>query len=218
MTTNKISSNLYRLLNRNSKLFLLVLVLSAVSVFLVSKTVFNVFAQTTVGGERMFTKMDLGNEPVKIVEIEVGGLVTELDRRFSSGDDWLAGTAIKFKNISRKTITYVNFGIDLKEQGATGFLAGDNLIYGFRVESKELKRDEGRALAAGEVAKVPLSSRSIEDIGKLLSGNKRLRDIDIAHITLMMVVFDDGTRWSGGQYLKPDPNNSGKFIPENKVN
>lgn len=217
----KMISNKFKLsgfLNRKSKLVLLILALSLVPVVVISVSVFNVFAQADIKKDRKFTKIDLGREPVEIVEIDVKGKVAELNSSYLAGDHWLEGTAIKFKNISNKTITYVNFGIDVKQEGTFGFLAGDNLIYGFRPDGKELKRDEGRSLASGDVAKVFLSSRSLGDIKKLLSGDKSLKDLNLAYISLLMVMFDDGTKWSGGRYFRPDPDNPGKFIAESNPN
>jgi hypothetical protein len=220
MILKKINSSLTGILNRNKRGILLILALMLVPMCVIAISVFNVFAQKDIKSNHKLIMYGLDKAPIEIVGVEANGKVIELNSPYSAGDDWLEGTAIKFKNISNKNIVYVNFGIDVKEEGSTGFLAGDDLIYGIRPGGKEMKRDEARSLAPGVIAVVSVSSRSTEEIKSILAENvnnfshKGLKDLNLVQITLTQVVFEDGTKWSAGRYFKPDPNNPGKFIAE----
>jgi len=60
------------------------------------------------------------NEPVKIVELTSGKKMVDLDHPFANGDDWLENFKIKLKNLSDKTVVYVEIRFNFTEASAAG--------------------------------------------------------------------------------------------------
>ncbi len=177
--------------------------------------VFNAFGQTDKKLARTFVKTVNIQEPIEIIEIEANGTKVRLNTPFEGEDVWLDGTVITFRNTSNRTISYVNFALDVREKDAMRFIGGDNIVYGIGPDPKERKRDEPRTLRPGETARLPVPAQSIADIKWLVNKNgKDLKSVSECRIHLAIVAFADGTKWSGGRYQKPDPLNPGKYIPE----
>jgi len=214
MTRNKFYASLLRFSNRkNQFLFLVVFILPA---FLVLTTFFDVTAQTDK--QRTFTKDDLGKEPIQIVSLEADGKRPEIGKPYSGGDTWLDGMIIEFKNVSGRTIININFSLAVRDEETPmgRFLAGDNMVYGLRPDSKVRQRDEARTLAPDETARLSITAENLSNLKFLLKKKKDLKELTEAHITVLRVYFADGTTWYGGRYSRPDPQNPGKFMPENK--
>jgi hypothetical protein len=58
--------------------------------------------------------------PVKIVELTSGKKTVNLDHPFADGDGWLEDFKIKLKNVSDKTVVYVEIKFNFSEVSAAG--------------------------------------------------------------------------------------------------
>ena len=198
-------------------IFLLLALMAAV--FYVSKNFHAVFAQKA-DTERRLVEVAYDNKPIAINEISLKGKKVKFDENFSEGGDWLNDLKISFKNVSGRTITYVNFLVALRgpKPEPTGFPASDNIIFGYRHLPNEFRRDEDRVLKPGESAEMSLSPLAVGNIKRLLAEKtKDINDLTVAQLSIVVIMFSDGTRWAGGRYSKPDPSAPGRFIPEDNM-
>ncbi len=190
-----------------------------VTVFYVSKNVYSVFGQTQETNRKL-VEVAYDNKPIAIKEISLKGKTVKFDEKISEGGDWLNDLKIRFKNVSGRTITYVNFLVALRGSvlEPTGFPASDNIIFGYRHLPNEFRRDEDRVLKPGESAEMSLSPLAVGNMKRLLAEkNKDINDLTVAQLSIVVIMFSDGARWTGGRYSKPDPNAPGRFIPEDNM-
>src|SRR5258705_7895866 len=60
------------------------------------------------------------SDPVKIVKLTSGKKAVNLAHPFADGDDWLEDFKIKLKNVSDKTVVYVEIKFNFLEASAAG--------------------------------------------------------------------------------------------------
>src|SRR5689334_2445017 len=123
MFTRKSSPSVGSFTQWKPKLLTLFLVLSLVPVYLASRYIFAGLAQTKDSSIKIIKKVNFRDgrvkEPVEIVEIRSNGKIIHLDEPFND-DQWLKDLTIKFKNVSTKTITHLDFNILFPETGVSG--------------------------------------------------------------------------------------------------
>jgi hypothetical protein len=79
--------------------------------------------------------------------------------------------------------------------------------------SAELNPDPDKSaftLNQGQILEVPLGANY--EATKSVRDKQDLNGTRISKVRIEMVFFSDGTAWTQGSFLRPDPNKPGKFI------
>lgn len=190
-------------------------------VYFTARSLFKVLAQvqTTNSDEKVIRKKNFGpddsNEPVRIVEVLANSRVVKPDVSFEDKGEWLKDLTIKFKNVSKKTITHVDWNLGFPQTKTETPPMGYSLVYGLYYSKQAPDAAGMKYLAPGETAEVTLDDTSFQGMKKFVAKKKDLNDLSIVDLTLLVVYFDDGSQWSAGKFFRPDPGNPGKFIPNN---
>ncbi len=195
------------------KLILFLLVLSMIPVFFATKKIVVVFSQVRDKNKKEISKTTFDPEPIEIVEITSDERKLKLNEKFTQENDWLKDFTIKFKNISGKPIVYVSVVIDFPETDSTGNRIAHFLKYGVNPLARKNTNDEPKLLAPNDTTEVKLTSEKHTKLKNFLAQRNFLADLTKAHLTIMVVHFEDGTYWSAGTMFRPDPNRPGKSIP-----
>jgi hypothetical protein len=167
--------------------------------------------------ERIIKKETWLNEPVKIVKIQVNKSPVLLDRSFLASDDWLKGLTISVQNTSGKTIKYIEIALEFprtEDQGQEP-PSRDHLIYGeyppLPGENATPHPDQPPVLPGGIV---DLVLTDYDGTRRFLTETHYLASIKEVQISLDDIIFDDGTKFNGGQMWHRDPNDSNRWNPD----
>jgi hypothetical protein len=189
-----------------------------------------------VGSKTLTVDRPLADDPIRVVKVMEG--VTELkwdgheypnryawEAVFDAGDDWLRDLSFVIKNVSAKPILYVGIGSVLHE---TGDLVG------------EIARHANAGTTENAVGQRPQQALYSPTLGRWLKPDRRA-PVEVApgeEITLALenpkeyatlksrigssvtgcnamvghIFFEDGTKWEGHNYYRPDPEHPGRWI------
>lgn len=201
-----------------NKLLALLVVLAMVPVYLTARSMFSSFAQVRVADsdqkiiEKMKFRSSRVEEPVEIVEIIANGQKVKVDESFVDKGDWLNGLKIRFKNVSKKTITHVDWGLRFPQTKTDTPPMGYSLIYGLYFPKQAREAPGMKYLAPGESDEVTLQPDSYKKMKEFVAQKNDLNELNTVILTLVVVYFDDGVRWSAGSQFRPDPSRPAKYV------
>ncbi len=197
----------------SNRLLLVLVVVSIVPQFFVSRTLFISIAQTNQKKEKKITKARFENEPIEFVELKSNGNKFKLDEKFTQEEDWLKDFTLSIKNVSGKPITHISLAITFPETQSTGLPMTHFINYGVPPNVSQKNNDKLKLLAPNETVQISLSEENYAGLKNFLATrNHSLKDLTQARLTIMLVDFEDGTKWSAGDMYRPDPNRPGKYI------
>jgi len=141
------------------------------------------------------------NEPVEITNISVNGQSVRLRNkpvRLNEGNDWLRGLVVRFKNVSDKPISAVEFHLAVAEPGYLTTLITFTLKYGLTPSS--LNPGATELLMPGATAEVALSATWYDQakLSQAQGQNSSIALADHADLALSYVYFSDRTAWHEG--------------------
>jgi hypothetical protein len=193
-----------------------------VPVFLAACSIFIAIAQVRVANDdqRIIQKMRFKNsridEPVEIVEITANGQNISVDTMFYDKGDWLKDLTIKFKNVSKKTITHLDWNLLFPETKTSTPPLSHSMTYGLYYSKQAPDAPGMKYLAPGEIAIVKLDDESYQRMKKFVGRKSDVSNLNLVTLTLLVVYFDDGMQWSAGSLFRPDPSRPGKFVLDSK--
>lgn len=197
----------------SNRSLLILIVLLMVPLFFVSKALFTGIAQTNEKKQKKMTKETFKNEPIEFVELKSSGKKFKFGEKYIQESDWLKELTFDFKNVSGKTITYIGVAIIFPETQSTGVTISHSLSYGIPPNFPESEYNKSKLLIPNETAQIGFSAESYKALKNFLATrNHTLTDLTQAHLTIMSVFFEDGTKWGAGDMYRPDPNKPGKYI------
>ncbi|OLE51949.1 MAG: hypothetical protein AUG51_20355 [Acidobacteria bacterium 13_1_20CM_3_53_8] len=168
--------------------------------------------------DRIVEHTPFPHEPIQIVGASVSGKHFRLNERIDEDENWLKKLAITVKNVSPKTIIFINMYYDFPETKATGNIMAFPITYG-RNPQAAINSGEAKRLLPGEAADLTLTDEQYAKLKEFLERRHPISTIKRASMRLTDVYFDDGTIWSNGSFYRIDPNNPHKLIPiENTQN
>ena len=155
----------------------------------------------------------LKGEPLKSTEtvIPEQGIRTN---EFDANADWLKDFEVSVKNISAKTITYVQVNLVLPEVLWYGRTAAHQIHLGVDPDRKFL-RPELR-LTPNESLEIPLASE-YNELAILAKGREEgppIADVSKLEVEFHAALFDDDTLFQTGEMFRrnPDPNDRQRWI------
>ena len=157
-------------------------------------------------------KLTFENEPVEVISIGNNRSLFQFGEKFTQKSDWLKDFTIKFKNKSDKAITYLKIELDFPETKSSGNIMAFPLSYGISPISSA-KNDKEKPIQSGDDVELILSDTKFEALKTFIETRHPLNSLSKVDIRIVFILFDDGTAWSSGNFMRPDPNNPKKFIP-----
>ena len=162
--------------------------------------------------ERVIQRIALPNEPVEVLEVEVGGRAVKLNSVFTAGRDWLKGLKLKMKNVSEQPIVFAEIMIKIPKSGTMEHPLGIPVRYG------QLPPPPGEAVSTsapkpvshGKVIELVLSDKTFNTAKSFLSEHQ-VMEVGEVKMFGLMIIFDDGTGWNEGVRLRRDPSNPRKW-------
>jgi hypothetical protein len=154
------------------------------------------------------------------MEVKVGEQAIQFDNTFVADEDWLRGSKFKLKNISGKSIVYLEIELWIPASVTNGRPLIVPIRYG---QMPSASSGSSVATAPDSVLdgnEVELSvSDKIYTNAKQVLANRGSNSISDVEVRIGMVIFDDGTAWREGHLLRRDPNNpdSWKAVPRSKL-
>jgi len=167
--------------------------------------------------DRMITKYSWRNEPIEISNLRVKGRVAKLDAVFEEDEDWLDGLTVTVKNISNKTVDYIELNLEFPapDHSAPEPESVDHLLYGTypQLPGQEVTpHPDQPPLQAG--AKADLVLTDYEGLRDFLVQTKKSTSVKQIQISISEVIFDNGTKWSGGQLFRRNPDHPNRWEPD----
>lgn len=166
--------------------------------------------RATLQDDRTIDTLPYGNEPVDLLEIKFKGVNVKAGEKVKGGDEWLKDVSLKLKNRSSKRIMYVDVAFDFPETKATGAVISYSLRLGNRIGAPAPVRTP-LAFESGESLNVPLAEE-YEKLKPFVEKSYPIASLSRVRIRVNFVGFADGTAWSAGSFVKPDPNNAGRYV------
>lgn len=150
--------------------------------------------------------------PVEIIDVKVKGKAIKLNEKINEdADDWLDDMSLTVKNISDKTITYIQLDLDFPETKSTGTLMRFILRYGKNPRAL-FTTNPLEPLLPNQTATFHLSDQTLAGLKKFMETRQPLNRLKKVDLMLEQVFFEDGTWWFAGSLFRPDPNNPKKYI------
>lgn len=165
---------------------------------------------------RTVKKKTWGNEPIEILTVKVKGTVVDFNQVFTSGNDWFNGLTLSVKNISNKTIVFINLALDFPPPEGASKGTRDRMLYGQAPlppgETDDILPPKDQPLLASN-GTAALTLSDYDDTRSFLDEAGQTQSIREVTIDIDEVIFDDGTMWTGGRMLKRNPVNPDEWIP-----
>jgi hypothetical protein len=164
------------------------------------------------GQEKSLQKLKhYSNEPLEIVDIKMSNKDVKLGEKLNANDDWLKGLALKFKNISGKDIIYIEIDLNFPETQASGYEMSFPLKLGHRPGTNNANAP--LRLKANAEMSIVLDDVKYDQLVKFIEHRHSISAINKALITNGVIIFADGTAWSGGIFYQQDPDNPNRYVP-----
>ncbi len=152
-----------------------------------------------------------GNPQVKITGIEVGNNKREFDKEFDELDDWIKRLSLEVNNVAAKPIVFLQVNLKFPDTLSSGSI----MVYPIRIGKQPgvMMSPNRQDLNFKPTEKLQISaSIEYEEIEKFLRTRHSLADIKKIEIEVGFIIFQDGTAWAAGDFLRPDPNNPRRYI------
>ncbi len=181
----------------------ILLLLSLISLGVIAKNVV-VTARPQQG--KTVEKATYDSEPVEVVDLRASQKPIQPGEKVAGGDDWLKDLSFRLKNTSHKQIVYAEIALDF---------SGTQLTYLIRFGQRPGVKQQMRsplAVAPGEYLNVDVAG-SYRDLKRFVENERQISTIEKVALRISFIAFDDGTVWSAGKMLRPDPVSPERYVP-----
>jgi hypothetical protein len=130
----------------------------------------------------------------------------------ASDEAWLKNSSIEIQNVNRKKVDGVWITITFAESSVVNYIQLGSAKRRLRTSADTNPSPDKSAftLNQGQTLKVPLGADY--EATKSVRDKQNPNGTRVAKVRIEMVFFLDGTAWTQGSFLRPDPNKPGKFI------
>ncbi|HYV04606.1 MAG TPA: hypothetical protein VFB82_08480 [Blastocatellia bacterium] len=166
---------------------------------------------------RIFEKSRLIRpEVVSIAGIERNGATLNLGQEFEGSTDWLKGSKFTLRNDSGKEIVHLAFELEFPETTSTGNVMIFPIWLGHRPGSMLFTKIDTLSLKPHQKVTLTIDEVTHDRLVKFIETRQPLSSISKVTLRVQFVAFEDGTGWSGGEYLRQDPKEPRRYIPVDK--
>lgn len=186
--------------------------------FFISRNVIASFKSAQTDKEKVIKQLSWRDEPIELTGLKVNQKEVELNKSFSDdNDDWLKDLTIKFKNKHDKAVIYIRVGLDFPETKATGNEMSYPLTYG--IEPREFARNPlvKERVGSGQTVELKLTEKKFEGLKSFIERRHLLSTLNKVNLRIGFILFEDGTAWSGGSFMRQDPANPNSYIPIDSI-
>ncbi len=172
------------------------------------------------GAEKTLRKHTHRNPVTEMVGLKFKGVPAAFDRKMAAGDDWLKGLVVTVKNTSPKPIMYVEVDLRLFDErydevnGKLPFIYP--LSYGINTSNLSSPPPDTllptQVIAPGNTVDITLTDEDYASLLGTLSVAGYPLHMRDAELTVVDVIFADGTRWYKSMFLQRDPENPKEWI------
>jgi hypothetical protein len=150
------------------------------------------------------------NEPLKVIKIKAANKSLGFDEQISGADDWLKAAEITVKNISGKDIVFIEIDFNFPETKSSG----NEMSFPLRLGSRPgvTNSNPPVVLRSDDEATLSLEGKRYEQLVQFIEHRHSISAIGKVAVNVGFVIFADGTAWSGGKFLRRDPNNPNRYI------
>jgi hypothetical protein len=155
----------------------------------------------------------IGPEIVSIVEIQRDKKTLGLGEEFDASGDWLRGAKFKLRNESGKEIVYISFELEFPETTSSGSVMVFPIWMGQRPGTTALDTREPLSLKPDKRLTISIDDLTYARLVQFIETRQPVSSISKVIARVQFVLFEDGTGWSGGEYLHQDPKNPKAYVP-----
>lgn len=145
------------------------------------------------------------DEPIIITNVKLGPHDVNLNAPFEDEDDeWIRNLSFKLRNHSTKNVTYI--GVNVFIPGETnGTVPGmvQQFRFGQQPGSPNLT-NPSVLITPGEAIDVSIPATKYQSIKQFIDTTQPQRKVASVMVKVYLVLFEDGTKWDGGQFYLPD--------------
>ena len=155
-------------------------------------------------------------QPIQLVSLEVGDKVLDNENKVLADEDWLKNLELNLKNTSSKTIVYIKVFLQIEAQGKMQHPLRIPLTFGQALLTKTFKSSNDKTIDIAKKLKpnesIKLSIKpSLFDSSSQFIENNEIKDIEKVKVIFDFIVFDDGTAWSQGQWMRRNHDNDKRW-------
>jgi hypothetical protein len=176
---------------------------------------------TRPDGPMIFTQYPMRFDPIQVSNFKEGNDSVTPGIPIQAGEDWLKNFSLTVKNVSPKEITWVAVDIDvvntangtrLRPYSSQALLElGQHPRYSRSGEKMPPGPDPPLSLPPGQQLTVSFASQ-YDDIKGSVEPLQPMSTVQKV-VFWYAVLFADGTKWSAGEYCRPDPARPGGCLP-----
>ena len=155
-------------------------------------------------------------QPIELVSSEVGDKLLDNENKILADEYWLKNLELNLKNTSTKTIVYIKVFLQIEAQGKMQYPLRIPLTFGQAPLPKTLKSsndktsDAAKILKSNESTKLSIKSYLFDSSNQFIRNNE-IKDIEKVKVIFDFIVFDDGTAWSQGQWMRQNPDDDKRW-------
>lgn len=168
--------------------------------------------------ERTVDHIEMKDAPIKILRIRIKGTPVEPGAKFAKEEDWLSDMSVTVKNISQKTVRYIEIDIDFLRDVENPHGKDPTYLHSLRYGNEVplspdvVTRIEQPSIKPDGTAELILTGDTHQHIRSVLNRINYPATIKRVALMIRTVIFDDGAIWYMGQKFQQDPLNPTKWI------
>lgn len=172
---------------------------------------FGVRAALPQGQHKVVEEAFSGNPQVRIIKLKVGSDIRRLGEEFEESDDWPRHLSLEIESLAVKPIVYLQVNLNFPETKSSGNLMSYPLRFGLRPGFTDPSTSKPLRLLSGERLDITVDEH-YEKLKRFLERRHAIKDLHRAQIEVGFIIFEDGTAWAAGDFLRPDPNDPKRYI------
>lgn len=159
---------------------------------------------------RQIEKKNTRNEPIELINSEVGNKVSNTENQVLADKDWLRNLKLNLKNISNKRIVYIEVELEIEPVGKMQHPLRLPIKFGKLPSLTNINDANSEVIRQNEYIKVSLKPYILDSLVQFMQKNE-IAEIERVKVFFEFVVFDDGTAWSKGQQMRRNPTNGNQW-------
>ena len=140
---------------------------------------------------RTVKRLSRPDEPVQIIAVKVNGKPIVFGKSFVAKDDWLGGLTFVIKNVSKKSVSWVNLDLGFHKAPDPAVTLVEHATYGIGRWDEDKIRGGGPPLKPGETVEVLYSVEQYRSIREILDDMGYPKSIAGVEVSVEQVIFED---------------------------
>jgi hypothetical protein len=149
-----------------------------------------------------------GNPQLRVTKIKTGPHIRKFKEAFDESDDWAKRLSLEVESVATKPITFLSVNLNFPETKVSGSMMSFPVEVGIRQghpSTTPLK------LMPGEKFELSVGD-NYERLEQFIGKRHSMHQIHKMQVEIGFIIFEDGTAWAAGDFLRPDPNNPTHYI------